>query len=199
MAKRDRTRAQLLDVAWRLLSERGPAALRMEDVASEAGLTRQALYLHFKTRSALMTALVDYVDRTQGLGELIAPVFAERDPVKALRLFLHVNAVYAPRIATIARAIDIARETDEAMAAGWEDRMASRRSAIRGLLSRLELGDGWTLARATDAIWALGAPQVFASLVSDRGWSVAAFERFLCITSASFLAPATGRRLLADD
>ena len=196
MSKRDRTRLQILEVARRLLAERGPAAIRMEDVASEAGLTRQAIYLHFKTRGALMTALVDHVDRTQGLRELVEPVLAERDPVVALRMLLHVVAVYAPKISDIARAIDMSRADDEAMAAAWDDRMAARRARLRSLLARVELADSWTLARATDAIWALSAPGTFQNLVVDRRWTTAAFERFLLASAAGFLAPAAARRLI---
>jgi AcrR family transcriptional regulator len=171
----------------------------MEDVAAEAGLTRQAVYLHFKTRSALLVALVEHVDATQGLGELLRPVFQERDPVRALRLFLHVVATYAPKISNLARAIDIARAADEAMAAAWDDRMNSRRAGIRGLLTRIDLAPGWTLARATDAIWAVSAPHVYESLVVERKWSAASFARFLRSAVAAFLAPAAAKQLVEED
>jgi len=46
------TRAQLLSVARRLFAERGFAATSTEEVVTQAGVTRGALYYDFRNRSA---------------------------------------------------------------------------------------------------------------------------------------------------
>ncbi len=57
-AKRER-RDSILDAAVRILVAAGPADLRMEDVAAEAGVAKGTLYLYFRHRSDLLTAVAD--------------------------------------------------------------------------------------------------------------------------------------------
>ena len=50
--------AEILAAALDLFAEKGFSATRMEDVASRAGLSKAAIYLYFKDKMALLTALV---------------------------------------------------------------------------------------------------------------------------------------------
>lgn len=62
MARRRRpaaeTRAEMLEAGRRLLAEHGPASLRLDDVAAEVGVSRQAVLHHFVSREGLMRAVV---------------------------------------------------------------------------------------------------------------------------------------------
>jgi TetR/AcrR family transcriptional regulator len=53
-----RKRAVILDAAERLFSSRGYAATRLEDVAEEVGLTRAALFYHFRDKQTLYDAMI---------------------------------------------------------------------------------------------------------------------------------------------
>jgi AcrR family transcriptional regulator len=44
----------------------------MSAVARAAGVSRQALYLHFADRAALLLAVVDHIDEREGLAAAIA-------------------------------------------------------------------------------------------------------------------------------
>lgn len=55
------TRDHLIETAQRLFGERGFAATPLEEVVAEAGLTRGAVYHHFKDKRALFEAVVDRV------------------------------------------------------------------------------------------------------------------------------------------
>lgn len=59
----DRIRRQridlLLDVTAQLLAERGPARLRVEDVAEEAGVAKGTVYTDFDSKSSLLRATVE--------------------------------------------------------------------------------------------------------------------------------------------
>ncbi len=57
--RRERTRTAILDAAERLLAERSPVDLRMEDVAVAAGVAPASLYAHFGTKGGLIAATVD--------------------------------------------------------------------------------------------------------------------------------------------
>jgi AcrR family transcriptional regulator len=50
--------AEILEAALDLFTERGFNATRLEDIASRAGLSKAAIYLYFKDKNALLTALV---------------------------------------------------------------------------------------------------------------------------------------------
>lgn len=52
------TRQNLLGAALKVFSRQGYAAARLEDVAEEAGVTRGAIYWHFKNKADLYNTLV---------------------------------------------------------------------------------------------------------------------------------------------
>lgn len=58
----DTTRAALLDSATRLFAEYGFAGTALEDVASDARLTRGAVYHHFANKKALFEAVFDELE-----------------------------------------------------------------------------------------------------------------------------------------
>src|SRR5204862_2950392 len=66
-ARSRRTRLALLASARTLVEQEGLSALTMASVAEHAGVTRRSVYLHFATRTELITALYEYVNETTGL------------------------------------------------------------------------------------------------------------------------------------
>jgi AcrR family transcriptional regulator len=63
-------RRALLDAAWRLVAEKGLAALTLREVARAAGVSHAAPYHHFPTRTALLDALA--VEGFAGLDRAMA-------------------------------------------------------------------------------------------------------------------------------
>lgn len=66
MVKRTRieaaeTRSNILDAAERVFDQRGVSHTSLEDIARAAGVTRGAIYWHFKNKSEVFTAMVDRV------------------------------------------------------------------------------------------------------------------------------------------
>ncbi|MCX4391417.1 TetR/AcrR family transcriptional regulator [Streptomyces sp. NBC_00053] len=59
------TRREILRAAARVFDAKGYALARMDDVVSETGLTKGAVYFHFKSKAALAHAVVD--DQKQGM------------------------------------------------------------------------------------------------------------------------------------
>jgi AcrR family transcriptional regulator len=68
----DRTREQLLQTARGVFIEKGYAATSLEEVVSRAGMTRGALYHHFKDKRALFDAVVERA--IEEMGDRVAAV-----------------------------------------------------------------------------------------------------------------------------
>ena len=63
------TRNRILNAAWKLLEAGQGSGVRMSDIAKTAGISRQAVYLHFPTRAELLTATTRYLDEINNADE----------------------------------------------------------------------------------------------------------------------------------
>jgi AcrR family transcriptional regulator len=189
-SRRERTRIAILEAAWKRLSIPGDPA-RLEDIAADAGVTRQSVYLHFGTRGGLLVAVVQHIDDVLGLGERIAEIRATEDPVEALEKSLRLTATYQPRIQGIGMALSQLALTDADARAAFDDRMNARREgllSITRVLSRagLLVGD-WSAPKVAEILTEAGSPSSYEYLVVGRGWTPKEFERWLVHLGRSFL------------
>ena len=169
------TRTRILEAATTLLRAHDGQRVSMAAIAAEAGVSRQALYLHFTDRADLLVATVDHIDASGPLAEQSRRVEAAPDSVTALDRFVELHADYSPHIIEVARTIDAGRLTDSDLAAAWEDRQRGRRRACGRRVDALHeagrLAPRWTTERATDFLWAQTSLRVWDDLVTTRGWS----------------------------
>jgi AcrR family transcriptional regulator len=103
--RRARTRAAILESAARGLSRYGYGNLVLEQVATDAGYTRGALYHLFKNKEDLTLAVREWVIATwdEEVGEAVRQ---ESDPVRALLMLARRHAVFCRRdIARVAIAL----------------------------------------------------------------------------------------------
>ena len=79
------TRNRILDAAEHLFSERGVSRTSLEDIAQAAGVTRGAIYWHFKDKSDLFAAMVNRV--TLPMEAMVARSSDEsvEDPIASLK------------------------------------------------------------------------------------------------------------------
>ena len=68
-----RNRALLLDAARRLVAERGPDAVTMDDIATAAGVGKGTLFRRFGSRAGLMMVLLDEDERASQQAFLFGP------------------------------------------------------------------------------------------------------------------------------
>ena len=93
--RRARTRNALLEAAARGLSRHGYGNLVLEQVASEAGYSRGALYHQFANKEELALAVVAWVEETWWTH--MADAINDPDPVRALVAVAREHAVYCRR------------------------------------------------------------------------------------------------------
>ena len=79
------TRSRILDAAERVFSEHGVSRTSLEDIARAAGVTRGAIYWHFKDKSDLFAAMVNRV--TLPMEAMVARSSDEsvEDPIAVLK------------------------------------------------------------------------------------------------------------------
>lgn len=100
------TRERLLDAAGRVFGEKGVSHASLHDIAQAAGLTRGAIYWHFKNKSDLIEALLKRSKGPQEEAWETCCDAAERDPLGFVR----------------SRAVDALRQgtTDESTRQVWD-------------------------------------------------------------------------------
>ena len=147
----------------------------MSDIAKAAGISRQALYLHFASRADLLVATTHYIDEIRGLHERNSRWRAASDGVVLLETYVEFWAHYIPEIYGLGKALLAVRDTDEAAAAAWDDRMTSLRKGCRRTVEALHqdglLASEWTCDEATDVFWTMLSVRNWEQLTVECGWS----------------------------
>ncbi|MEU4576264.1 TetR/AcrR family transcriptional regulator [Nonomuraea sp. ATR24] len=176
------TRSRILETAQRLVTEQGPQ-VSMAEVARAAGISRQALYLHFGSRASLLVAVVRNMDARSGIRSRCEEALTGPEPVEAFRAFLRVWLRYAATIHPVASVLLASRRDDPDAAAAWNDRMGELHegflTAARRLRAAGRLRPGLTPDLAADLAWAMTSIPVWEQLTTDRGRSAADVEEHL--------------------
>jgi AcrR family transcriptional regulator len=174
-ARGRRTREALLSAARRLVEERGFESVTLAAVAEAAGVSHRALYLHFHSRSDLLTTLYRHLGVTEDLASSLARVWQSPDAVSALSEWAAHIARSHPRILAINRAIERARFTDPDAATLWDLTMRNWLKSCRRLAAWLDdegsLSERWSVQSAADMLWTLMSWDVTERLVVSRKWS----------------------------
>lgn len=181
--KSEQTRNRILATTVQILEESGGSGVRMGDIARAAGISRQAVYLHFRSRTELLVAATRFVDEQLDVDSRLAPSRAAATGVERLRLYIECWGNYIPEIYGVGKALMVAQDSDEAAAAAWHDRMLAMRDGCRGAIDALHadgtLAAGWTRPKAIDALWTLLLVPTWENLTIECGWSTKQYVRFM--------------------
>jgi len=175
MSKNMDTRRRILVAARQLLEEGQGKSARMSDIAKLAGVSRQALYLHFKTRTDLLVATTLYLDEVKGIDQRLAASRNAPDGISRLTAFVDAWADYIPEIYGVAKALIGLQETDAEAAAAWNGRMLAVRhgcaAAIHALDRDGQLSSNYSVEQATDMLWAILSVRNWEQLTLECNWS----------------------------
>ncbi len=193
------TRRGVLDAARELLTERGPAAVTMRDVAAHAGVSTETVKKAFGTKTALIKSVYDVtlagddepipmIDRPE-----IQAVLAATNPRDKLARYAAAARQVGERVGPmLAKLLAAARGGDPELTQFrttinnerlvGADAVVSHLAATGGLRTDLEPH------RARDIVWTLIAPEVYELLVNDRDWSPDEYEQWLAQALGDALA-----------
>ena len=169
------TRERILKAALDLLEQSVGKGVRMSDIAKQAGISRQALYLHFATRAELLIAVTHYVDELKESDARLAPSRAAQSGVERLDAFVEAWTGYIPEIYPTAKVLMAMGDTDKEAAAAWDLRMRDMKegcaAAIDALVADNDLSAAYSRQDATDLLWAMLSVRNWEHLKLQCGWS----------------------------
>lgn len=169
------TKIRILEATWHLMEKGRGHGISMSNIAKEAGISRQALYLHFDSRIELVTATVHYVDEVKGLNKRLEKFDAASSGTELLEILVSSWGNYIPEIYGLARAMLNTRDTDEATAAAWNNCMTGIKNMCERIVITLDkenqLIADWSTEEAVNMFRTILSIQVWEQLTIENGWS----------------------------
>ena len=170
------TRERILEATWQLMVQHNGQGVRMTDIAKHIGISRQALYLHFESRTELMIATTHHVDDVLGLDERLKYFHTLTDGRELLEEYVNVWGNYIPKIYGIGKVLIQMKDTDKDAAAAWNDRMTELRNGCEKVISVLvedrKLSTKWSSQKdAVDMFWTILSLHNWEQLTTECGWS----------------------------
>ncbi len=180
------TRLRVLEAARALFVERGYVATTIDAIAERADVSPETVYSRFGNKR---TILSDLVDVSIAGDDVAAPVLEREwvremrdqpDPHHRLRMLAGGGSSILERRAAVDEVVSGAAAADPDIAAlrraGKTQRHAGQRELLRMVVGAGGLREGLDLETAADILYAIGSPETYQLLVTDRGWSPARFE-----------------------
>jgi AcrR family transcriptional regulator len=175
------TQAHVVEVATRLLLERGYAATSIADVAAQAGVSTALVYAAFGNKAGLVKRVVDVAiagdDEPVAVGErpAAAAVAAASSARTRCRLTAELVASISRRTASLIPVLRTAAAADPDIAELVGRQEVGLRAGMREFVGLLDdagqLRDGLDVERAADVAWVLADAAAYHRLVHERGWT----------------------------
>ncbi len=171
------TRQAILTAGRVLFEEQGYSGAAMEAVARQAGVSRQAIYLHFASKADLLTALHLHVFETDVAPALARhPIWTQPTALDALDAATVVDAEVASKVWRLHEALVVARrhhpEVDATLRPREDERYAEMLRLARWLKKDGLLAPKTRAGTFADIHWGLSSIGTYINLVNERGWSV---------------------------
>ena len=183
------TRLAIIEAASELFVDRGYGAASIDDVAAAAGVARATVFNAVGGKAALLRAAYDVAivgdDEPVPLPDRpwARPVREAPDGPTMLDRYAHMVTVIDERVAPIYEVLRGAAMADAEVRTHWDEIRAGRRVGAENVITMLTahcpLRRGLTRSAAADVVELLMDPSHHAHLVTRRGWSSRAFERWL--------------------
>lgn len=171
---RNATHERVLDTAWHLVMDDG-LDLSMDQIATAAGISRQALYLYVDSRAGLFIQMARHKDERSDIASRFQRALGRPSALEALEATISTWFGYVREILPVARALMTAATTDAHAAAAWRDRMDASLHPIGAIIDRLQsaqlLDPLWQREVAAQMLWALTHVRLYDDLVNHHGWS----------------------------
>jgi AcrR family transcriptional regulator len=195
----DATRAAILGAARRAFIEQGYVATTIEGIARGATVSVETVYATFRTKRAILAALVDVAiagdDAPVAILERswVQDLRAEPDRRRRVKTLAAYGRSILERRSPIDTVMAGAAAADPEMRSlletGRAERFAGQREFLRIVAGPDGVRPDLTLDGAADILFAIGSPEVFRLFTVVRGWSGDRFEAWYATAIEALLAP----------
>ncbi|MFQ4148496.1 TetR family transcriptional regulator [Arthrobacter sp. LAPM80] len=191
------TRAHIISIAGRLFLQHGYVVTTIEAIARESGVALQTIYNSVGNKAAVLSAVLDAaasgLDSPMSVLELMRKRTADAADLDSLITvltdwFVDVHHRIGPVMDIIAQAAAVDSVVEKLQKDRALQRLERYAEAAAAVRSRGGLTSGMSDADAAAAIWSLGHPQGYRTLVTDAGWSVPAYRDWLRRSLSATLA-----------
>ena len=184
----------ILDAAFRAIVTKGASDATLSAIASEAGVSRQSVYLAFGNRTGLLAAMLDWLDGKNAYPQHMADIAAGTGSAPGTLLaFVEAWLMHLPDIQPVAVLLRAAAVMDGEAAEAFERHVSGpRHAALLTICNRLaangHLARGLSPDRAADTVWSFVHVDTWQHLVRERGWTADDFrEDRLALIEATVL------------
>ena len=182
-AAAQKTREHVLAAARRLYSTRPVETVTISTIAKVAGVSPSTIYSTFASRNGILRALMKGALFGPHYAEATARLTRESDPIRSLALTASVaRAIYEGESRALGRLRDMAAGsvTLRAVEQEFESlRYALQEERVTRLFRVGRAKPGLSLDRARRVLWMYTSRDVYRMLVTEGGWTPAAYERWL--------------------
>jgi TetR/AcrR family transcriptional regulator, regulator of autoinduction and epiphytic fitness len=183
-ASAEERRGRILQTARNLFGHYGYGATSIERIAGEAGVAVPTVYAMYRSKRAMLFALLDQADAQADVAGLLRDLHATAgDPRKQLRRLVSFTCRFYGQAGDIVEIARGAGSTNEDLLALWQE------GEERRLRGQRPLTDAWdragvlrkshTAKEALDILGAMTGADHYRLFVVDRKWSAARYEAWL--------------------
>lgn len=174
-AQAAQTRASIVEAARLLFEHHGYAATTLDMIASEAKTSANNVYVIFRTKAAILHAILRKVNPEEVTAAAVASALEQRDPRAQIRILIDRYVALNSSDDGVLSIASNAALTDLDASIWWEAAQNSEWHELRSLASGWEhegcLKEGLTADEATNSLWAMTRPSLVRSFIHDCGWS----------------------------
>jgi AcrR family transcriptional regulator len=172
-----------MQAAERLLRTEGYTGMTIEAVAKRAHVSEPTVYAIFKSKTGILTALLDQSMFGAEYEEVVREAQSATDPETRLRLAAAVARQIRSSQSAAFELLRGAGVVAPELARLEQERERLRYDRVGGAVTFLResgrLRPGLSYQTARDIFWTLTGGDVYRMLVSERGWSAQKYQEWL--------------------
>ncbi len=183
------TKIKMAEAARRLFFKRGYAGTTIEEIADEAGVSRETVYAVFRNKPGILAFLLDVAVNGKEFPtavieqSTVQAIMQERDPRRQIDQIAQVCGEILSRAAPVYAIMRTAANTEPAIKKRVRDlhreRLENMTAFLQQVAAKLPLRKGLDANRAGEIVWALTSPELFLLLVTESGWSREKYSQWL--------------------
>jgi AcrR family transcriptional regulator len=198
-AQAEATKIQVAEAARSLFFERGYTGTTIEEIAKEAGVSKESVYSIFGNKQGILAFLLDVA---VGGKEFPLPVIEwsvaqtimqERDPRRQIDRIAQVCGEILSRAAPVYAMMRTAANTEPEMQKRvrylHKERLENMTSFFRQIAANVPLQEGLDEKRIGEIVWGLTSPELFNLFTTELGWSREKYAEWLADILIRVLLP----------